>query len=128
MTTTAEAVGEGTLLSAESHRAQVDPVLLGFGAPQAGCPVCRTLNRDYGFGLGVILSGAWILQNPLFGGYGAIEAYLPARRIAIAAATTFGEGSFDDQGNNHAARASWEIFAAIGAMLAPEEAPVATRR
>jgi CubicO group peptidase (beta-lactamase class C family) len=128
MTTTAEAVGEGTLLSPESHRAQIDPVLLGFGAATADCPVCRTLNRDYGFGLGVILSGAWILQNPLFGGYGAIEAYLPARRIAIAVATTFGEGSFDDQGNNHAARASWEIFAAIGAMLAPEDAPVATRR
>ncbi|MGH2616897.1 MAG: serine hydrolase domain-containing protein [Thermomicrobiales bacterium] len=128
MTTTAEAVGEGTLLSPESHQEQIAPKLLGFGVPLAGCAACRTLNRDYGYGLGVVLSGAWILQNPLFGGYGAIAASLPARRIAIAVATTFGEESFDDQGNPRAGRASWEIFAAIGALLAPEDAPAATRR
>ena len=45
--------------------------------------------------------------------------YLPAEKSAIAVATTFDEGAFDDQGNyrysSHA-----EIFAAIGTALAPD--------
>ena len=55
-----------------------------------------------------------------------MEGYLPARKIAIAVATTFGEGAFDDQGNykysSHSA-----IFAAIGNHLAPED-PIAKPR
>jgi CubicO group peptidase (beta-lactamase class C family) len=127
MAATAAAIGEGTLLSPEAHAAQVAPDLVGFGAPLAGCQACRTLTEAYAFGLGVILSGPWILQNPLFGGYGAAAAYLPGRKIAIAVATTFGEGSFADDGTLRAGRASWEIFAAIAAVLAPEDAPSPTR-
>ena len=127
MTTTAVAIGEGTLLSPESHRAQVAPDLLGFGSPLEGCLTCHTLDERYTYGLGVILSGSWLLQNPLFGGFGAVEAYLPARKMAIAVATTFGEGAFDEQGAYVSGRASWEIFAAIAALLAPEDAPPATR-
>ncbi|HYO30678.1 MAG TPA: serine hydrolase domain-containing protein, partial [Thermomicrobiales bacterium] len=123
MATTAVAVGEGTLLSPESYRAMVEPRLLGFGAPLAGCPNCHTLDEQYSYGLGVVRSGDWILQNPLFAGYGAIEAYLPARKLAIAVATTFAEEGFDDQGNYLHSRASWDIFASIGADLAPEAAP-----
>jgi hypothetical protein len=37
-------------------------------------------------------------------------------------ATTFGEGSFDDQGNyQHASHV--DLFAAIGAFLAPDDPP-----
>jgi CubicO group peptidase (beta-lactamase class C family) len=119
MTTTAVAVGEGTLLSPESHQAQIAPDLLGFGAPLEGCPNCHTLDATYNYGLGVVRSGDWILQNPLFGGYGAVTGYLPAAKIAVAVATTFDEGAFDDQGNykysSHA-----DIFAAIGTYLAPD--------
>ena len=122
MTTTAAAVGEGTLLSAESHQAQIDPGLLGFGAPLAGCPNCHTLDERYNYGLGVVFQGSWILQNPLFGGYGAIAAYLPAQKIAVAVATTFGEGSFDDEGN-YKHNSHYDIFAAIGALLAPDDPP-----
>jgi CubicO group peptidase (beta-lactamase class C family) len=127
MTTTAEAVGEGTLLSPESHREQIEPKLLGFGAPLEGCPACHTLDRAYSYGLGVVINGSWLLQNPLFGGYGAVAAYLPTRKIAIAVATTFGEGAFDDQGNyKHSSHI--DIFAAIGAHLTPDEAPIAPAR
>ena len=80
MTTTAVAVGEGTLLSPESHQAQIAPDLLGFGAPLEGCPNCHTLDETYNYGLGVVLSGDWILQNPLFAGYGAVRATCPPRR------------------------------------------------
>lgn len=127
MTATAVAVGEGTLLSPESHAAQAEPRLLGFGSPLAGCPACPTLDEAYsyglGYGLGVVLNGGWILRNPLFAGYGSVEAYLPAKKIAIAIATTFGEMSFDEQGTNRFARASYALFAAIGASLAPDAAP-----
>jgi hypothetical protein len=124
MATTAVAVGEGTLLSPASHAAQVEPRLLGFGAPLEGCPTCRTLTETLNYGLGVVLSGSWILQNPLFGGYGGVEAYLPAQKIAIAVATTFGEGSFDDEGNyTHSSHV--ELYAAIGAYLAPDDPPPA---
>ena len=119
LTTTAQAVGEGTLLSPASHQAQIAPDLLGFGSPLNGCPRCRTLDETYSYGLGVVLSGSWILQNPLFAGYGAVSGYLPAEKIAVAVATTFGEDAFDDQGtykySSHTA-----IFAAIGSFLAPD--------
>jgi CubicO group peptidase (beta-lactamase class C family) len=72
MTTTAAAIGEGTLLSPESHQAQIAPDLLGFGKPLPGCPACHTLDETYNYGLGVVLSNAWILQNLLFAGYGAV--------------------------------------------------------
>jgi CubicO group peptidase (beta-lactamase class C family) len=124
MTTTAAAVGEGTLLSPESHREQIAPKLLGFGSPLKGCPACHTLDETYSYGLGVVLSGDWILQNPLFGGYGAVAGYLPPEKIAVAVATTFGEGAFDEQGN-YRHKSFQDIFAAIGSHLAPDH-PVPT--
>jgi CubicO group peptidase (beta-lactamase class C family) len=45
MTTTAVAVGEGTVLSPASHQAQIAPDLLGFGKPLEGCPACHTLDE-----------------------------------------------------------------------------------
>jgi CubicO group peptidase (beta-lactamase class C family) len=119
LTTTAVAVGEGTLLSPASHQAQIAPDLLGFGSPLKGCPACHTLDKTYTYGLGVVLTGDWIVQNPLFAGYGAVTGYLPAQKIAVAVATTFGEGAFDDQGNYKYSSHS-DIFAAIGTFLAPE--------
>jgi CubicO group peptidase (beta-lactamase class C family) len=127
MATTAVAIGAGTLLSPESHRAQVAPDLLGFGAPLEGCPACHTLNEAYSYGLGVVLSGPWILQNPLFAGTGSIEAYLPSREIAIAVVTTFSEEAFDETGDNPSSRASWTIFSGIAGILAPGEEPAANR-
>jgi pimeloyl-ACP methyl ester carboxylesterase len=60
--------GMGALLSPESHQAQVGSSLLGFGSASAGCPSCRTLDQRFNYGLGVVLSRSWILQNPLFFG------------------------------------------------------------
>ena len=122
MTTTAEAIGEGTLLSPESHQEQIAPKLLGFGKPLKGCPACHTLDKTYSYGLGVVISGSWLLQNPLFGGYGAVAAYLPAKKIAIAVANTFQEAAFDDQGN-YKHKPFQDIFAATATYLAPDDAP-----
>ena len=122
MATSAVAIGEGTLLSPESHQAQIAPDLIGFGTPLEGCPTCRTLGKTLSYGLGVVLTNSWIVQNPLFAGCGGVMAYLPSRKIAIALATTFGEGAFDDEGGyKHSSHV--ELFAAIGAYLAPDDSP-----
>jgi CubicO group peptidase (beta-lactamase class C family) len=121
LATTAAAVGEGTILSPASHQEQVAG-MLGFGTPVAGCANCRTLNEQFNYGLGVVLHGGWVLQNPLFAGYGAIGAYLPEKKIAVAAAMTYGEKSFDEQGN-YGHDPLQDIFEAIGAFLAPDDMP-----
>jgi CubicO group peptidase (beta-lactamase class C family) len=121
MTRTAIGVGSGRLLTRRSHRLQIDPHL-GFGHPQAGCERCTRLSRVYGYGLGAVRNGSWILQNPLFAGYAAIESYLPAKRISVALAVTFDASSYDSQGNpsNY-----WnKLYIKIGTVLAPRDAPV----
>lgn len=125
MATTAEAIGEGTLLTPASHAAQIDPGLLGFGSPLAGCPNCHTLDEQYNYGLGIVLRGDWLLQNPLFAGTGGTEGYLPEKKIAIAVVTTFDEGSFDEQGDYRYGNASQQIFESIAELLAPGSMPTA---
>ena len=121
LVTTAVAVGEGTILSPASHQEQIAG-MLGFGTSVPGCANCRTPNEQYNYGLGVVLHGKWIFQNPLFAGYGAIGAYLPARKIAVAVAMTYGENSFDDAGN-YGHDALRYLFGAIGGYLAPRDIP-----
>jgi CubicO group peptidase (beta-lactamase class C family) len=128
LATTAAAVSTGALLTPASHRAQIAPDLLGFGAPLAVCRTCHTPDLRYNYGLGVVRQGSWILQNPLFGGYGAVAAYLPSKGIAVAVAATFGEERFDQSGDYKYGNASQAIFAAIRAFLAPDEAPASPGR
>lgn len=120
LTRTAIGIGSGKLLSRRSFREQIDPHI-GFGHPQAGCERCATLNRERGYGLGVLRNGPWIGQNPLFGGYAAIEAYLPSKRISIALATTFKPSGFDADGNY--TDYTNTLYAKIGAILAPRDRP-----
>ena len=122
MTKTAMAVGTGELLSKSGYHAMTDPNLLGFGHTQADCAgTCFKQVPIYNFGLGVVRSGSWILQNPLLSGYSATEAYLPSQKTAIAVATTFDPGAFNSQGVE--SNASDTIFRSIGAYMAPNDAP-----
>jgi CubicO group peptidase (beta-lactamase class C family) len=118
---TAQEVGSGALLSKASYRAMTGPNLLGFGQTTAQCPTCHTMINIYNYGLGVVRSGSWLLQNPLLDGYASVAADLPSRKIAIAVAVTFGPGAFDAQGNY--ANASDTIFRQMGAYMAPGQAP-----
>jgi hypothetical protein len=120
MTTTMDAIGSGELLSEASYQAQVSPDLLGFGEPLAGCPNCHTLNDEYNYGLGIVLNGDWMLQNPLFFGYGGLGAYLTSRRMAISVVTTYTAESYDDQGDIIGGNVSVPIFVAVAKYLAPE--------
>src|SRR5213082_245449 len=120
--TTAVKVGTGALLSKSGYEAMTGPNLLGFGQKQdTSAPSCGTQTNVYNYGLGVVRSGSWLLQNPLLGGLGAIEAYLPSKNIAIAVAVTFAPEAFDSQGNY--ANSSDKVFRLIGTYLAPDDAP-----
>ncbi len=121
MATSAEAIGTGRLLSPESHRLQIAPKLRGFGRPIKGCATCTTLSDFYTYGIGIVHSGSWLLQNPLFSGQAGIMAYLPSQKIAIAVAVTFDEEAFDPSGAY--VNSADDIFREIGAYLAPDEAP-----
>lgn len=99
-----------------------DSNLIGFGEKLPVCePSCFTQIEAYNYGLGVVRSGEWMLQNPQLSGYSAAEAYLPGERIAIAVAVTYAPGAFRQDGTyDNSADRIWRL---IGAHLAPEHAP-----
>lgn len=117
---TAIAFGTGALLSRESYRASISTDLRGFGSPVPGCPTCGRQSERYAFGIGLVTTGDWVIQNPMFGGYSAVTAYLPSQRIAIAVAVTYEEEAFNNGGPRNQADA---LFRQIGALLAPGQAP-----
>ena len=118
----ARAIGTGELLSPRSYRAMTQPRLLGFGQRQDNCtPSCFQQSVGYNYGLGIVRSGDWLLQNPLLGGYGATMAYLPDEDVTIAVATTFKQAAFNADGGYP--NASDGIFRSLGALLAPDHAP-----
>jgi hypothetical protein len=61
------------------------------------------------------------MQAPLFFGEAGVMAYLPAKKVAIAIALTFGEGAFDEEGGY--SNVGTSIFRAFGALLAPGDPP-----
>ncbi|GAA2708243.1 serine hydrolase domain-containing protein [Actinoplanes palleronii] len=88
----ARGVGDGRLLSAAALRIQRDPGTVGRGGPTATCPasICIRHTEQSHYGLGVMVKNGWIQQSPSFGGYSAVQTYLPGKDIAIAVATTRG--------------------------------------
>jgi CubicO group peptidase (beta-lactamase class C family) len=121
MEATAVGIGSGRLLTADSYKKMVSTDLRGKTHKQPGCTTCDAMNDIYTYGLGIIISGNWLLQNPLMSGYAALEAYLPSQKIAIAVAATYAPEAFDDQGNYR--NEADTLFRRIGAELAPDDAP-----
>jgi CubicO group peptidase (beta-lactamase class C family) len=115
------AVGTGELLSPESYAAMTSTDLRGTTTAIDGCVNCRPLDEFATYGLGLWITGDWLLQNPLFYGYAAVNAYLPSEKIAIAVAVTYEEEAFDSEGQY--SNGGDELFRKIGAYLAPEDAP-----
>ncbi|MEU3745559.1 MULTISPECIES: serine hydrolase domain-containing protein [Streptomyces] len=86
----AQAIGSGELLSPRSYRTLLDPGTVGLGGATEKCPasICLKQTEAKHFGLGVIVINGWVIQNPSFSGYAAIQAYLPSERLAIAVSAT----------------------------------------
>jgi hypothetical protein len=100
----AAAIGEGTLVSEASHARQLAPLTAKF----------PPWSESRYYALGVFVIDGWIVQNPSFAGFAATMAYLPERRLAIAAAVTVREGA--DPDINY----STDLVREIAAALAPE--------
>lgn len=105
--TSAEAIGSGSLVSPESHALMIAPTTADF----------PPFSDQVYYGLGVLMTNSWIVQTPSFAGYAAVMAYLPGHDIAIAVAVTSGQQTPDTP------RPANELFADIGAYLAPDQAP-----
>lgn len=118
---TARGIGSGRLLSPDSYKAMVSTDLRGKTRAQEGCPTCAEQNDVYTYGLGIVISGHWLLQNPMFAGYAGLEAYLPSQKIAIAVANTYDPAAFDDKGNY--SNEADTLFRRIAAEMAPDDAP-----
>jgi CubicO group peptidase (beta-lactamase class C family) len=121
LATTAAGIGSGQLVSKDSYAKMVSPELRGKTTALPGCATCAPQTDVYTYGLGIVISGNWLLQNPLLSGYAAVEGYLPSKKIAIAVAVTYGPAAFDDQGNY--TNEGGTIFRKIAAQLAPDDAP-----
>ena len=100
----ASAIGNGTLLSPQSHALQLAPLTAKF----------KPWSEASYYGFGVFVIKGWIVQNPSFSGYAATMAYLPSRKLAIAVSTTVGEKA-SAEGN-----LSTDVLKEIAAYLAPD--------
>ncbi|MEU7811224.1 serine hydrolase domain-containing protein [Pseudonocardia sp. NPDC049154] len=119
---TAVAMGTGTLLSPESHQKMLTKDLIGKTTTLPGCTTCHPQSPGYTYGLGIISSGNWVLQNPLFSGEAGAYAYLPSQKVAIAVAVTFDQAAFDPTTGDYKNSAD-VLWRRIAATLVPGDAP-----
>jgi D-alanyl-D-alanine carboxypeptidase len=122
LVTSARAMGTGELVSAESYEEQLAPTTVGLGVAPDNCPkvACSDFVKQQPsayFGLGNVVLGGWVLQDPQFSGYGAVQAYLPSEDLAIAAAATHNEDV--EEGLN----GGKEVFDEIASVVAPDHPP-----
>src|SRR5829696_1335778 len=119
LATSARAIGTGKLVSEKSHKEQVGSSLVGLGGPTKKCPknVCAKQTSGFHYGLGTFIVGGWILQNPSFYGWGALQAYLPEKDLAIAASATL------DKEAKVGLNGGQMVFDEIAAELAPDYPP-----
>lgn len=111
----AEAIMRGTLLTPASFAAQTDARLVGFGDPASCTPgICRKNTEAAHYGMGLLVSGPWLVQSALFGGYNASIGMLPERGISIAVAATQGPQADPDRNGGEA------LMFAIARQVAPD--------
>lgn len=103
----ARALGEGSLLTRESHELQVGDGNVGLGP----------LTPERYYGMGVAASHGWIVANPQVDGYTGVVSYLPQEKAAVVVFATFAPGG--DIGTHYAGI----VFNRIGEILAPDDPP-----
>jgi CubicO group peptidase (beta-lactamase class C family) len=116
------AIGTGELLSPESYELMVSTDLRGTSTPVDGCVTCVPQQEAYSYGVGLVTSGSWLLQNPMFSGQSGSMAYLPSQDVAIAVAATLDEEAFDADGVR-SANDSDALWREIGLLIAPDDPP-----
>src|SRR6202790_1757473 len=118
---TAVGIGSGKLLSSDSYKAMVSTDLRGKTHAQEGCPTCFEQNDVYTYGLGIIISGRWLLHNPQLPGDRAVERDPASQEIPVAVQNTYEPEASDDQGNY--SNEPDTLFRRVAAEMAPNDAP-----
>lgn len=113
-------IGQGIGLSESGFADLTSTSLLGFGELLEGCANCHTLDATYTYGMGLVISHGWYLQNPMFAGCGATVATRPDADITICAAVTFDESAFDDEGNYTYGNSSKQVVQMVSEILLPD--------
>ena len=122
MTRGAAAVGSGQGLTPESYQLMVSTRQRDIGGPVEGCGSCRRGDDSYTYGVGIVIKGDWLLQNPMFAGESGVAAYLPSQKIAIGVANTYAPDAFTADGTPPPNR-SVDLFRAIAEVMAPNDVP-----
>ena len=122
MATVIQAIGRGDMVSAESFEKMIAPTLRGKTTKLDACPnTCFVQNEFYTYGLGIVLSGDWLLQNPQYHGFAGVTAYLPSEDITVAIAATYGDQAFDPStGAPNSANIANPLFTAVATAVAPD--------
>lgn len=102
---TASAVGSGALISPAAARERVANTSAGLPGTQA----------DFHYGLGELVAGDWVVQNPMLNGYTGVMAYLPKRKLSLAIVTTILPSTDPELGY------ATLLFSRLAAYLAPGE-------
>jgi hypothetical protein len=117
MNTTAYAIGTGKLLSSESYKKMVSTDLRGKTTKLPGVAASLAQSNTYAYGLGLVITGDWLMQAPLFSGEAGAFAYLPSKKAAVSVAVTMAEDAFGPDGsykpeiNGNAADMLWRQIA-----------------
>ncbi|GAA3705935.1 serine hydrolase domain-containing protein [Microlunatus aurantiacus] len=122
LNTTAHAIGSGRLLKPESYQKMITRDLIGKTTAIDGCPTCFPQSVGYSYGLGIVTSGSWVLQNPLFSGAAGAFGYHPPTRTSIAVAVTFEPEAFDPATGGYA-NAADQLWRLIGETVVPDDPP-----
>jgi CubicO group peptidase (beta-lactamase class C family) len=103
LTTAGPAIFSGRLVSSRSYRELV------------ATPDVAPNTKAIHYGLGLLVSNDWRIQNPSLNGYSGILAYLPAAKLSVALETTSTRaGSLIERNANEA------LFARLAAYLSPD--------
>jgi CubicO group peptidase (beta-lactamase class C family) len=119
---TARGIGSGKLLTPESYATFTATDLRGKTTAVPGCPACFEQSIGYTYGLGVVITGDWLEQDPLFSGESAVEAYLPSQDVAIAVAVTYQPAAFDPTTGAYSNQAD-QLWREIAVKVVPDNPP-----
>lgn len=122
MIATARGIGSGKLLTPESYAKFTSTDLRGRTSAVPGCPACFEQSVGYTYGLGVVITGDWLEQDPLFSGESAVEAYLPSQDVAIAVAVTYQPAAFDPTTGAYTNQAD-QLWREIALKVVPDNPP-----
>jgi CubicO group peptidase (beta-lactamase class C family) len=122
MHTSAVAIGTGRLLKPATSQQMITKDLIGKTTAVKGCLTCFPQQAAYTYGLGIVSTGNWLVQDPLFSGESGAIAYLPSQQVAIALTVTYEPAAFTSPASpKNSADYLWRV---IAAKLAPADAPM----